>query len=211
MHMFSRVGTLMGGVRRPLEWATEITEKVNSIVDLDVTMWTGSFGYPVGTVAWSAMVESRQHLADQTAKLVVDDGYLTLVEKGQEFATTPLEDHLRTVVHMTAEPEGPPPIGAAAEIITATAATGQIGEAMAWGVSITDKVAAITGADSVFLADAYGTFGQMTWMSVFDDAAAVEAAAEATVADPDYLTAIDGGGDLFQPGSGQRGLVTRMA
>jgi hypothetical protein len=211
MHMFSRVGTLMGGVRRPLEWATEVTEKVNSVLDLEVTMWTASFGYPVGTVAWSSMVESRQQLVDETAKLMGDDGYLKLVEKGQEFATTPMEDHLRTIVHMTAEPAGAPPVGASAEIITATPAAGKIGEAMAWGISMTDTFASVTGADSAFLNDAYGTFGQMSWMSVFDSPADVDAAAEATMADAKYMASIDQGGDLFEPGTGQRGLVTRMA
>jgi hypothetical protein len=210
MHIFSRVGTLTGGVRRPLEWASEVTEKVNSLTDIDVALWTATFGFPVGTVAWSSMVESRQQLVDQTAPLVADDGYLSLVEKGQEFVTIPMQDHLRTVLHTTAEPEGPPPVGSSAEIITAAAAAGKIGEAMAWGVSIADKFAAVTGAESMFLADAYGTIGQMTWISGFDDAAAVDAASEATLADAEYMAAIDGAGDLFQPGSGQRGFVTRM-
>lgn len=211
MHLFSRVATLTGGVRRPLEWATEVTAQVNSTIDLEVSLWTANFGFPVGTVSWSAMVESRQQLADETAKLMGDDDYLSMVEKGQEFATTPAEDHLRTVVHMTSEPEGAAPVGSAAEIITAAPAGGKIGEAMTWGVGMADRFASVTGADSAFMADAYGSFGQMTWISVFPDAAAVEAAAEATMADADYMAAVDGAGELFQPGSGQRGLVTRMA
>jgi hypothetical protein len=51
----------------------------------------------------------------------------------------------------------------------------------------------------------------MSWMSVFDSPADVDAAAEATMADAKYMASIDEGGDLFEPGTGQRGLVTRMA
>jgi hypothetical protein len=112
---------------------------------------------------------------------------------------------------MTAEPEGAPPVGSAAEIVTAAPAVGKIGEAMAWGVAMADRVAALTGSNSAFAADAYGAFGQMTWMSIYADAAAVDAAAEATMADAEYMAAIDGAGELFQPGSGQRGLITRVA
>lgn len=211
MHVFTRVATLTGGARRPLEWATAMTEKVNGIVELDVTLWGATFGFPVGTVAWSAMTESRQQLADQTAKLMVDEGYHGLVEKGQEFSAAPPEDHLRTIVHMTGEAGDPPPVGGQAEIITAAPAEGRIGDAMTWGVEIADRYASVTGVDAAFLADAYGTFGQMTWMSVFEDPAAVEAAAEATMADADYMAALDDAGGLFLPGSGERGLVTRLA
>lgn len=211
MYMFSRVGRMVGGIRKPLEWATEITEKVNSITDNDVTLWGGTFGYPLGTLAWSTAVETRAHLADMNAKLLADDGYLDLVEKGQEFTSGEGEDHLRNVLHMTVEAGDPPAVGAQAEILTATPAEGKISDAMEWGVKMADLYTEVTGTGVAFLADAYGTFGQVTWMAAHDDAAAAQAAEEATMGSEAYGKALDEDAGLFLPGSGTRGLVTRLA
>ena len=82
MHLFSRVATLTGGPVEPVEWAVGITGKVNEIMDVEVSLWQGVFGYPLGTVAWSAMVESRAHLAEQTAKLAADSTFLELAGAG---------------------------------------------------------------------------------------------------------------------------------
>jgi hypothetical protein len=162
MPLYSRVATLTGGPVEPVEWAVDITGKVNQIMDVEVSLWQGVFGYPLGTVAWSAMVESRAQLAEQTAKLAADSAFLDLAGAGQAFATTPFEDVLRSIVHMTREPEGSPPMGGWAEVTTATPAEGKIGEAMAWGVEIADAYTAATGTGCAFLADDYGTFGQVT-------------------------------------------------
>lgn len=211
MHMFSRVSTLTGGPQRPLEWALGITERVNAVMDVDVSLWGAAFGYPGGTVAWSTLVESRAHLTEQMGKLAGDTAFVSLAEQGLEFATTPYEDSLRTIVHMTAEPDGtPPPLGAMAELITASPAAGKIGAAMAWGVEMADRYAAVTGSGVAFLADDYGTFGQASWIVIHDDAAAADAAATALMADEAYGAAVDGGGNLFVPGSATRAAVVRL-
>jgi hypothetical protein len=211
MHLFSRVATLTGGPVEPVDWAVNITGKVNQIMDVEVSLWQGVFGYPLGTVAWSAMVESRAHLAEQTAKLAADSTFLELAGAGQAFATTPFEDALRSIVHMTREPEGSPPIGGWAEVTTATPAEGKIGEAMAWGVEIADAYTAATGTGCAFLADDYGTFGQVTWVAVHDDAAATDRASAAEAGDAAYLASVDGAGHLFQPGSANRVASIRVA
>ena len=89
MHLFSRVATLTGGPVEPIEWAMNITAKVDQIMDVDVSLWQARFGYPLGTVAWSAMVESRAHLDEQMAKTTADPGFLDLVGQGQAFIAVP--------------------------------------------------------------------------------------------------------------------------
>lgn len=69
MHLFSRVFTLTGGPVGPVEWALAMMEKANDAMDVDVSLWTGAFGYPGGTVAWNTLVESRAHLTAQMAKV----------------------------------------------------------------------------------------------------------------------------------------------
>ena len=63
MHLFSRLGVVNGGPVETLEWAVNITTRVNQAMDVDVSLWQGQFGYPLGTLAWTALVESRAQLA----------------------------------------------------------------------------------------------------------------------------------------------------
>lgn len=211
MHLFSRVCSLTGGPGRPLDWATRMTERVNAVMGVEVALWTSAFGNPVGTVAWSAQFESRAQLAAEMGKTAGDDKFLALAGEGQEFTSGGLTDTLRTIVHTTAVPTGPPPVGAWAEIITAVPAVGKIAASMAWGVEISEAYAAVTGTPVAFLADDYGPFGQLAWISVHEDAGAADAAGAARMADAGYLEKVDGGGDLFVAGHATQMATVRVA
>jgi len=213
-HVFSRVGTLSGGIVGPLDWAARITARVNEVGDLETSLWQGNFGYPLGTVAWTTIVESRAALAEQFGKLGADQGFLDLIDEGQAFVgSVPAEDSLRSIVHLTREPEeGGAPLGAVAEVITASPGEGKLRAAMAWGVEIAEKVTALTDTGVAFCADDYGIFGQVTWFIIHADAAACDAANATLNADDGYVGMVDqaGADGLFLPG-GQRGALTRMA
>lgn len=211
MYLFQRFLTLRGGPRRSLPWAIEMNEFVNRNSDLAPTLWAGRFGYPLGAVAWGARVESRAALAGGMDKLMANDAYHDLIDTGQEFIAEPGEDHLRQLIHPEALPEDLPPVDAVAEMTSAVPAEGKLGAAMGWGVEIATMYAEITGAQAAFYADAYGHFGQLTWIAVHADMAAADAANDATNTNSDYLAAIDGAGDLFVPMSGTRAMATRIA
>ena len=132
MLLFSRVVTLTGKPRETISWAVGITEYVNANSELDVSLWSADFGYPLGTVAWSAVVESQVALAEGTAKLLVDDGYFDQLDNGRDFATQPGQDFLRELVH--GEPSDPPPLGAVASITTATALVDRMADAVGWAI-----------------------------------------------------------------------------
>ena len=57
----------------------------------------------------------------------------------------------------------------------------------------------------------FGPFGQVTWIRVTADAAAVDAAGQARRADADYMGRLGAIGELFVPGSGLQALATRVA
>ena len=197
--LFSRTFTLAGGPVRPVEWALAMMEKANEAGDWDVTLWTGSFGFPGGTVAWNTFVESRAYLTEQIGKVAGHQGFLQAAEIGQEFATAPFEDSLRSVVHLTSpEAVARPPIGAVLELVTA------------WGVEVAELYAAITGTPVAFLTDAYGPLGQVTWRAVHPDPAAVDAAANARDAHRDYQDAIDDAAKMFLPASIIRTAMVRV-
>jgi len=210
MYLFSRLATLRGNERRSLAWAVEMSNYVNAHSDHTVTLWRADFGYPVGTVAWSTWVDSLAALNEGFAQLADDDGYHDLVDAGLELIPEPPHDVLRRAVFGEPGTEPPPP-GAVTSVTTAVVANGKYAEATAWGIEMAELVQQITSQATMFLVDAYGTFGQVTWLSGAPDLATADAGGEAVQANPDYIKRLSDVGDLFVPGSGQQRLVTRIA
>lgn len=212
MLLFSRVVTLTGSPRRVVPWAVEITGYVNAHSDLNVSLWSCTFGYPLGTFVWSAVVESQVALADGTGKLLADDGYFELLEKGQDLVGQPGQDLLRELVHGGPEAGGdPPPIGAVATVTTATALVDRMADAVGWGVEIAQHVTGITGAPVSVLTNVFGQMGQITWIAVQPDLGAAESAGSQMAADASYLGRLAATKDLFVPASGHTAQVTRVA
>lgn len=210
-YLFSRTFTLGGGPVRPVEWALAMMEKANEAGDWDVTLWTGSFGLPGGTVAWNTFVASRAELTEQIGKVAGHQGFLQAAEMGQEYAMAPYQDALRLVVHTTAPAAtSRPPIGAVAELVTGIPAPGQIQAVRTWGVEVAELYGAITGAPVAFLVDAYGPLGQVTWRAVHASPAATDEAAAARDSHRDYQDAIDDAAKMFLPGSIVRTALVRV-
>ena len=210
MYLFSRLATLRGNERRSIAWAVEMTNYVNAHSDHTVTLWRADFGYPVGTVAWSTWVDSLAALNEGFARLADDDGYHDLVDAAEDLLPEPPHDLLRRAVF--GEPgSAPPPPGAVTSVTTAVVANGQYAEATAWGIEMAELVQQITSQPTMFLVDAYGTFGQVTWLTGAPDMATAGAGNGAVQADPDYIKRLFDVGDLFVPASGQQRLVSRVA
>jgi hypothetical protein len=210
MFQFARVLTLQGDPRETMPWATEITAKAMSITGLDISLWGSVFGYPTGTLAWSTIVEGRAHLGTAMAKLPADNAYLDLVLKAQEWVTGPAEDIFRSLVHGGPGDE-PPAVGAVASVTQAVAATGKLPEAMAWAVDMAQHASSVTGTNVSLLANAYGDFGGMAFISTVADMATADAAAETLQADGDYIGKIGASTGLFVDGSAHQSLLQRLA
>lgn len=210
MMLFSRLITLTGSPRRSLPWALEVTAYVNAHSDLQVSLWSANFGYPLGTLAWSAGVESQAALAAGTANLLADNGYFDLLEKGQDFITQPGQDLLRELVH--GQPAGEPPaVGSVATITTAVANAARGAEAMAWGVDIAQYLTTSVGAPVSMFSNVYGTLGEITWIAVQPDLAAADTLRAKIGADAGYMGRLAGVGDLFVPASGHVSQAVRIA
>ncbi|MEO8267706.1 MAG: hypothetical protein ABI706_19560 [Ilumatobacteraceae bacterium] len=186
-----------------------ITEYVNAHGALPVTCWSGTFGYPIGTVAWSSMVESQAALAAATGQLIGDAGYLDLIESAADLVGAPGSDSLREVIYGT--PGEPPAIGAVATVTTATAVVDRMADAVGWAVQVGQHVESVIGTPVAVLTDVFGTMGGITWIGSAPDFAAGDAARAKLNADADYLKHLAGSKDLFIPGSGHISQATRIA
>jgi hypothetical protein len=209
MLLFSRVVTLEGSPRELMGWSSKITEYVNEHSALELTCWSASFGYPIGTVAWSAVVESQAAFVAATATLLADDGYHDLLEGARDMANAPGQDLLRELIHGT--PGEPPPLGAVATITTATAAVDRLADALSWAVEMAEYAGSVMDGSIAVLSDVFGTMGGITWISVQPELEAAEAARGKLRADPGYIGKMVATKDVFLPGSGHVSQVTRIA
>ena len=209
MLLFSRIATLTGSPRRAMPWAVGITEYVNAHGSLPVTCWAGNFGYPLGTVVWSAAVESQAALVAATTPLLADAGYLDLLDDAADLISTPGYDVLREVVYGT--PSDPPAIGSLVNITVATAVVDRMADALGWAVEIAQHVENVIGSPVAVLTDVFGTMGGVAWIGGQPDAAASDAARAKLNVDADYLNRIKATKDLFIPGSGHVRQATRIA
>jgi hypothetical protein len=210
MIIFQRIVTLEGPPEEVGPWAFEITEAVNKTT-LNVALWQGTFGMPIGTLGWSALIDNLTALEAASDTLLGDASYLSLVAKARPWTRAPGEDSLLRMVHSAGGDYVRPAVGAYAEGYAAVPAEGKLAKAGAFGVEIADLHSQLTHASVLFCSSEYGAFGEMRWLAFYDSAAAVDTAAEAIAKDEDYVKKIDSADDLFVEGVTRRTLARRIA
>jgi len=183
MHLFTRTVTLKASPTRWMPWAAEITGTVNRLTGLGTGCWAAQYGAPLGTLGFTAVVESEAALAEAAQTLAVDSGYLELLEQAQGMDAT-AEDHLWTVVHGARAGTSTP--GAIGLMTTATAVPDRYLEAIQWGVEIAQLVESITQRPVTVLTGMYGAMGSMAWVGVTPDLATHHAVGAQVVGNVEY-------------------------
>ena len=211
MIIYQRLVTFTGPPEEVVPWALEITEHVNERTTLNTSLWQGISGGPLGTLAWSSLVESLTAVESAFDRLASDPDYLSLVSKARDWVTVPGEDHILRMVHSAGGEYVRPDVGAYAEATRAVPSEGNLGKAGAFGVEIADRHSELTHSSVLFCTLEYGAFGEMRWLGLYPSAAEVDHAAELIAKDDDYRKALDRAGDLFVDGLAQRTLARRIA
>ena len=209
MLLFSRMLTLTGNPRDTMPWASSITAYVNAATTLDVSCWSATYGLPLGTVVWSARVESQAEHEASIASLAADEKYFDLVEQARDMVTSPGEDTLRTIIHGT--PGTPPGVGAVVQLTTAVAVVDRMADAVAWSVDIAKHAEDLAGYPVFVALDRFGQMGTIAWLSSTPDMAAADAAQAKVSASPTYLDLLAATKGLFIPGSGHVAQAVRFA
>lgn len=211
MIIFQRMVTFEGPPQDVTPWAIDITQLANDRTELNVSLWQGSFGGPIGTLAWSSLVENLTALEAAVNTLGADADYLDMLSRARDWTRSPGEDSLLRVQHVAGGEYSRPAVGGYAEGTMAVPAEGKMRAANEFGVAISDLHAELTHASVLFCSSAYGHFGELRWLALYDSAAHVEEAAGAVGKDADYAERIDDAGDLFVEGMTQRVLARRIA
>ena len=206
MYIFSRTAVAAPGkAPAAMAFAVEVAGKVASLTGIPLSVYTGTFGIPLGTIIWSSRVDSHVQLAEIQAKTLGDAGYMAMVEKATDLFQPGVTDGLTEIVSTS--------MAAPSAVVSATMATianGKVAEAMELGVAIQAAVAKATGLGTAFCADAYGAYGGVRWLIGAASMAEVDAGRAAMNADPTFQSLVAKAGDCYLAGSGQIGLITKI-
>jgi len=171
-----------------MTWAAKITEKVNAISEIPVTLWTTEFSPQVGTLSWTTVVEDLSQLRTLDTKLMADNGYLSLVEEGARYTSDAgLDDGLVHLIH--ADPDAA--LGEYASVVQATIAPGSFVRGIEVGVEIAQRAKAITGQATSFGASQTGVYGEVGWIVLYDSVEQLQSANEKLNANVEFAQYLD--------------------
>jgi hypothetical protein len=200
MLLFQRIMRVTGGAAAAA-WAGEVTTRVNKHAVSEVSLWTAAFGAPVGTIAWSAAVETLGQIDTLNAAMAADADLTALVSKGAEFVAEAEPDRLLAIVH--GEITNSAPVGSYVGAVRATAAPGNWVGAGAWAAHIAGVYSEVTGLNVVVTSTVAGPMGEMSWLVRHENSASIEAAIAATMSSEKYMNEVNSGGEFFMPGATQ--------
>jgi hypothetical protein len=210
MYLFSRTARLRpGDTRESMAWALGITEKVNQITSLDIGLWTTVLSPGVGTLSWSTVVENLTQLEDAEAKLMVDDGYLDLLDQGARFSSgEAINDVVGQIISGELDPSRKPTHAA---VVEAELAPGGFAKGIEAGIEIADRATKLSGLPTVFMIASTGTYGGVAWLTTASSLEALERGEQATNGDPDFIRYIDEvASKVYQPQGTTQTLFRRI-
>jgi hypothetical protein len=186
--------------------AVSIAAQASGILGQDVSVFAGRFGAPQGTVSWTMLVDSFDQVQSNNETLLADAGYVGAVQAMTGLFMAPAEDTLGRFIT--------PPIKAVTSrfygITRASMADGQFGNAMEFGVKISDYIGKALGNPTSFVKAGYGGFADVAWIQGFDSTADVGAFDDFQMSDTGYHKMVDEAAGLFAPNSGHTSLVEKL-
>jgi hypothetical protein len=179
-----------GNLLDSMAWSAKITEKVNAISEMPVSLWTTVFSPKLGTLAWTVVVEDLSQLEALDAKLLADSGYTALTEEGARYTSDAgVDDSLISLVH--ADPDAATGDRQYAGVVEAVLAPGSAVRGIELGVEIAQRAKTITGRPTSFGIAQTGVYGAVEWIALYDSVDQVQKAEGALAADAGFAELLD--------------------
>lgn len=189
MYMFSRQAELAPGhYVDGMEWAAKVTEKVNQVTGMNISLWGNLFSPKVSTLTWVCPTEHLTDLDDSMSKLFVDNTYLDLVQQGRDKVIAPPNDRLAQLVYGDIDPSRRPSYAA---VVESTMANGSFQRAIEVGVEIAQRATAAGGLPTAFYIGTTGTYGGCVWVTTADTLSELETAQQNVDTNPDFIKFLD--------------------
>jgi hypothetical protein len=202
MYLYST--SARSGVASPvkvMEWALNMTEKINQISEVRTSLWTSAMSPAMGTMAWTSVVSDLAIIEDTEAKLAADPGYTDLVGQATALLSTDTADQtLMQLVH--ADPDAAAIDARYASTTRATLAPGSMVAGIDLGVELAQMVKKITGRPTSFAVSVTGDYGAVMWVSMAETIQELQASIEALNSNADFGKAVDNkAGKAYLPGA----------
>jgi hypothetical protein len=179
-----------GNLLDSMAWSAKITEKVNAISEVPVSLWTTVFSPKLGTLSWTVVVEDLSQLEALDAKLLADSGYTALADEGARYTSdSGVDDSLINLIH--ADPDAATGERQYAGAVEAVLAPGHAAKGIELGVEIAQRAKKITGRPTSFGASQTGVYGAVGWIALYDSVDQVQKAEEALAADRGFAELLD--------------------
>ena len=124
MYLFTRAARLASGhLVESMDWSARMTEKVNALSEVEVSLWTTVFSPGLLTLSWTAVVENLSQMTTLNDKTLADSGYVELADEGAKYSSgEAIDDSLVRFVH--ADPDGASTTTQFASVVQAVLAPG---------------------------------------------------------------------------------------
>jgi hypothetical protein len=208
MYIFSRsTVAALGRQFDAIPAAVGVAEQVTKVTGHEVNVFIARFGAPLGSIMWSARMESMVELQGMTDKLMADPGYLEMLQSMDGLFMTPAEDRLGRV--LTA-----PVDGARSKyygVSRAAMANGRQADALAFGVRTAEYIGKSLGTQSIFTKATYGGFNDVSWVVGFDSEADIDSFDEWQSTDSGYHEILADSEGLYVENSGHTTLIEKIS
>ncbi len=210
MYLFSRTRRLSPAhVRRGLAYSVEMAHKASQITGMDVSAWGEVWSPGLGNISWSTIVPDLLALEQGMDKLQVSDDFIAATEHGAEMFVEGLgEDRLFQIVHGEIDPNARPSYVTA---VRARITNGKLADGLAFGVEIAQKAEAVTGLTTMFLAASTGGYGEVGWITGFDDVGQAQEENAKLMADPDWLKMLDAKTGIVYQNDAEQRMYRRLS
>jgi hypothetical protein len=171
-----------------MAWATGITEKANQITGLNIRLFASRFSPANGTLSWSTFVPDLPTIEAATEKLLVDDGYVSMLDAGAKFTLGGSDDALLQIVH------GAPDLDRHIEYVTTVqtvCASGSLTKGIELGVEIAQRAEKALGTPVLFATAMTGNYGAVSWLTAYADVEALEKSQQTLSADAKFAEFVD--------------------
>ena len=179
-----------GNLLDSMAWSAKITEKVNEISEVPVSLWSTVFSPKLGTLSWTVVVEEWSQLEALDAKLLADSGYAALADEGARYSSDAgIDDVLVNLIH--SDPDAATGDRQYAGVVQAVLAPGHASKGIELGVEIAQRAKKITGRPTSFGALQTGVYGAIEWIVLYDSVDQAQKADEALASDKGFAELLD--------------------
>ncbi|MGK0275602.1 MAG: hypothetical protein ACI9N0_001988 [Ilumatobacter sp.] len=208
MYLFNRsLVAARGRAADAVSFALESSSHISAVTGLEFSVFSSVFGRPIGTLSWTAMVDSLKDFQEATDKLNADAKYQQITAGAAELFDGGGHDVLGQLVSATADPA---PHGWYS-VTEATIDAAHGAAAMEFGVAMQAYIETTYEVSTAFFSETFNQMGSVAWTIGFDSPKKFDAMSSAIMTDAKYSKMVADAAGFFVLGSGTRSLTRRIS